>query len=169
MKRKKFIITEFIRMLFLLIAVSLIAFILITNAPIDPLVSYIGTETTISEEAKNEITTYWGLDQSLPKRFMTWANHVLHGDLGESITYKKPVALVITERIAYSFILILVAWLLSGILGFIIGILCGAYHNSIFDRLIKLFCLTLKSAPTFWVGLLMLVLFAVQLGWFPTH
>lgn len=167
MKQSKFILTELLRMILLLFAVSIVAFLLITKAPIDPLVSYIGTNSTLSQEAKNEISDYWGLDDPLPERFATWLNHAMHGDLGTSITYKKPVIQVIKERFKYSFLLMLLAWTLSGILGFIIGIICGMYQGSIFDRIVKIFCLGLKSAPTFWLGLLILTIFAVQLGWFP--
>ena len=167
MMRAKTILSEILRMLLLLFGVSLIAFILITKAPIDPLVSYIGTNSTFSEEAKEEIADYWGLNDPLPKRFTTWITHAVHGDLGESITYKKPVIEVIKERMTYSFVLMLLAWALSGILGFFIGIFCGLYQGSLFDRVIKIFCLALKSAPTFWLGLVILTIFAVQLGWFP--
>ena len=167
MQRGKNILFEVIRMVLLLIAVSVLGFILITKAPIDPLVSYVGTESTLSQQAKDEIAEYWGLDDSLPERFLTWANHVLHGDMGTSITYKRPVMEIITERFAYSFVLMLMAWLLSGILGFILGVICGMKPGSIFDRIVKVFCLAMKSAPTFWLGLLVLMLFSVMLGWFP--
>lgn len=163
----KKIFAELLRMVCLLAAVSLVAFLLITNAPIDPLVSYVGTNSILSPEAKEEIAEYWGLKESLPKRFLTWAGHALQGDLGTSITYKKPVAQVIGERFAYSFVLMLAAWILSSFLGFFLGIVCGLYQEGIFDRCIKVFCLILKSAPTFWIGLLLLSLFAVKLGWFP--
>lgn len=158
---------ECVRMVLLLIAVSIAAFILITKAPIDPLVSYIGTNSTLSVEAKQEIAEYWGLNDPLPERFMTWTSHVIKGDFGTSITYKKPVIEVIKDRFSYSIILMLLAWLFSGISGFILGVFCGLYKGSAFDRIIKLFCLVLKSAPTFWLGLLILTVFAVHLGWFP--
>jgi peptide/nickel transport system permease protein len=164
---KKNLVFELIRMVLLLIAVSILAFVLITNAPIDPLVSYIGTNSTLSQEAKDEIAQYWGLNDPLPERFMTWVTNALHGDLGTSITYKRSVASVIVERFSYSIVLMLLAWVFSGILGFVIGILCGLYQGSIFDRIMKVFCLALKSAPTFWLGLLVLIVFSVQLGWFP--
>ncbi len=167
MKSTKRIVVETVRMFFLLVAVSLVAFVLITKAPIDPLVSYIGTNSTLSKEAKEEIAEYWGLNDPLPERFVVWANHTLHGDLGESITYKKPVIEVIKTRFSYSIVLMLLAWALSGILGFLLGVLSGIYQGSIYDRIMKLFCLITKSAPTFWLGLLMLSLFAVKLGWFP--
>lgn len=158
---------ELIRMVLLLIAVSILGFVLITSAPIDPLVSYVGPESTLSQEAKDDIANYWGLNDTLPERFLTWANHVLHGDMGTSITYKKPVTDIIAERFAYSFVLMLMAWLLSGILGFILGIICGMHPGSFLDRMVKCFCLAMKSAPTFWLGLLILMIFSVMLGWFP--
>lgn len=167
MQRGKKIAVELIRMILLLIAVSVLGFVLITKAPIDPLVSYVGTESTLSQEARAEIADYWGLNDPLPQRFVTWANHVVHGDMGTSITYKRPVIDIIAERFAYSFVLMLFAWLLSGILGFILGVICGMKPGSPFDHIVKLFCLALKSAPTFWLGLLILMVFSVILGWFP--
>lgn len=167
MKSTKKILLESFRMILLLIGVSMIAFLLITKAPIDPLVSYVGTNSTLSVEAKEEIAEYWGLTDSLPKRFVTWASHVLHGDLGTSITYKQPVAQVIKTRFSYSIVLMLLAWSLSGIIGCFLGMLAGLHQGSLGDKILKLFCLVTKSAPTFWMGLLVLTVFSVKLGWFP--
>ena len=167
MKKPNNLLLEIVRMVLLLVATSIVAFILITKAPIDPLAAYVGTESTISQEAKDEIAEYWGLNDPLPERFLTWVNNMLHGDMGTSIVYKKPVIDVIAERFTYSIVLMLLAWALSGILGFIIGIVCGMKPGSIFDRIVKVFCLGVKSAPTFWLGLLALVIFSVKLGWFP--
>lgn len=155
------------RMLVLLILVSILAFILITAAPIDPLTSYVGTESTLSQEAREQIAEHWGLNQPLPARYLSWVKNVLSGDFGTSITYKRPVIDVISERFSYSVVLMLLAWTFSGILGFTIGVLAGVRKGGVFDRIIKLFCLVLQSAPTYWLGLLVLSLFAVQLGWFP--
>lgn len=165
--RTKYVLVELLRMLLLLVLVSLVAFLLITHAPIDPLTSYVGPESTLSEEAKQEIAEYWGLNDPLPQRFLTWANHTLHGDLGTSISYKQPVAKVIKQRFSYSIVLMLIAWALSGIFGFLLGVLCGKKQDSLLDRILKVFSLALKSAPTFWLGLLILTVFAIQLGWFP--
>ena len=167
MNRLKYISLTFFRMISLLIAVSSIAFILVTSSPIDPLTAYIGTESTLSEAAKEEIAEHWGLNDPPVERFLTWGKNVLKGDLGTSITFKQPVGTVILERFQYSIVLMIVAWGFSGILGFIIGILAGVNKGSIFDKAVKIFCLTIQSAPTFWIGLLVLSLFAVKLGWFP--
>jgi peptide/nickel transport system permease protein len=92
---------------------------------------------------------------------------MLHGDFGASITYKRPVLAVISERFSYSIVLMLSAWVLSGILGYVAGIAAGVNAYGLFDRVLKNFCLVLQSAPTYWLGLLILSLFAVKLGWFP--
>lgn len=167
MKTWRKILGECVRMVLLLVAVSIVAFLLIVKSPVDPLVSYVGTNTTISEEAKQEIAEEWDLNAPPSQRFITWAEHALHGDLGMSITYKKPVSEVIKTRFSYSIVLMAISWLLSGIIGFILGVICGIIDGSIFDRIIKTFCLVVKSAPVFWIGLIVVSIFAVKLGWFP--
>ncbi|MDR3149099.1 MAG: ABC transporter permease [Oscillospiraceae bacterium] len=155
------------RMLILLVLISILAFMLVVNAPIDPLTSYIGAESTLSQDARDEIAEHWGLNKSAPERYLNWAKNILSGDFGMSITYKRPVISIIRERFSASIILMALAWMLSGILGFAIGIIAGLRRGGVFDRLVKLFCLVLQSSPTFWIGLLILSVFAVSLGWFP--
>lgn len=155
------------RMLLLLVLVSILSFILIVKAPIDPLTSYVGTESTLSQEAKEQIAEHWGLNDPLPQRYLSWAKNVLRGDLGTSITYKKPVLSVIQERFFYSVVLMALAWSFSGLLGYAAGIYAGMRSGGMFDRGIRGFCLILQSAPTYWLGLLVLSVFAAGLGWFP--
>ena len=168
MNRLKYICSTTIRMLTLVIAVCILSFILVSASPVDPLQAYVGAESTMSEEAREEVAEYWGLNYPTVERFLTWANNTLHGDLGTSITYNMPVAQVISERFVYSLALILAAWVLSGVIGFAAGILAAVRRGGIFDKCVKTFCLILQSAPVFWFGLLMLTVFSVILGWFPT-
>nr|WP_072514741.1 ABC transporter permease [Ndongobacter massiliensis] len=156
-----------LRMGLLLFLVSLLSFILIVKAPIDPMQAYVGAESTLSEEAKADIAEYWGFNDPLPQRYLNWVGHMLQGDLGQSVAYKKPVSEVIGERVSYSLALMAFAWVVSGILGYALGLYCGTYEGSVGDRLIRGFCLLLQSAPTYWIGLLALSFFAVYLGWFP--
>ncbi len=167
MIRLKYIAGTVFRMLTLLVAVSILSFVLVAASPIDPLTAYIGTDSTLSQEAKDKIAGRWGLNDPPAQRFTAWAGNFIKGDWGTSISFKKPVKKVIGERFSYSVVLMLIAWAVSGILGFLAGILAAVKKGSVWDRLIKTFCLALQSAPTFWVGLLVLSLFAVRLGWFP--
>lgn len=166
--KKKNLLFETARMVILLFLVSFLAFVLVTQSPIDPLTSYIGTNSTLSEEARTEIAAHWNLDGSFGERFFTWLGNLFQGDMGVSITYKKNVVDVIAERFSYSIVLMAIAWVLSGVVGFFLGILCGRHKGSVFDKIIKNLCLAIKSTPTFWLGMLLLFVFAVQLGWFPT-
>ncbi len=154
-------------MVLLLILVSFFAFVLIAKAPIDPLTSYIGTSSTLSAEAQAEIAEHWGLNGTVLERYSAWVNNFFHGDLGTSITYKKAVTRVIGERFANSIVLMFLSWVISGVAGFFLGVVAGLHQGSVFDRILKVFCLALKSAPTFWLGILFLVIFAVKLSWFP--
>lgn len=163
---KKIMLTA-LRMLTLLTAISILSFLMMAKAPIDPLTAYIGTNSTISEDAREEITEYWGLNAPPLERFMTWAGNTLRGEFGMSIVYKQPVLTVIKERFRYSLALMLIAWISSGILGFVLGIGAAVCKDSILDRGLRTVCLVFQSAPTFWVGLIMLSVFAVNLGWFP--
>lgn len=162
----KFFLKTFTRMILLLISVSMVSFFLITHSPIDPIDTYLG-EARISDEQRIKLEEEWGLNKSPLERYVIWGEHILRGDMGESITYHQPVKKVIEERFYASLILMGTAWIITGFLGFALGIVSGMNKNSFLDRCIKTFCLLLASTPVFWIGLLMLMIFAVELGWFP--
>lgn len=81
--------------------------------------------------------------------------------------YRRPVSEVIGERFASSLALMLVAWTLSGVMGFGLGVVAAMKSGTWIDRAIQWYCYTLASTPTFWMELLVLIIFAVWLGWFP--
>lgn len=155
------------RMLLLLLGVSLLTFILIVSAPIDPVTAFVGAESNVSQEQKDLVAEYWGLDRPPAERYITWLKNLLNGDMGMSSTFQKPVITVLGERFAASLALMAVAWTLSGVLGFVLGVLCGAREGSVLDKCVKTFCFALSSTPTFWIGLLLLMVFSISLGWFP--
>lgn len=158
---------QLVRSLSLLLAVCVVSFLLVVSSPIDSVEAYLGPDKIVSEAQRQSIVEYWGLDKTPIERFGIWLDNLLHGDLGESITYRQPVARVIRERFVSSLWLMLTAWVFSGVLGFLLGILAGIYEGSFFDKALKGFCLILASAPVFWVGILLLTVFVVQLQWFP--
>ncbi len=164
---QKLIVPSFLRMITLLVAMSVIAFALVMSSPVDPIDGFVGSESNVSQEQRDNVARYWGLDKPPAERFLIWAGHVLQGDMGISSTYRLPVTQVIGERVKASLALMGVAWVLSGVLGFVLGILAGVNRGRLLDRFIKTFCLALSSAPTFWIGLLILMVFAVNLQWFP--
>jgi peptide/nickel transport system permease protein len=159
---------KLIRLFALLASVSIIAFALVAMSPIDPVQSYIGTDVMrVGAEQRQEIAAYWGLDRPFAERFLKWASALLQGDLGTSMIYREPVTKVIAERFMHSALLMAFAWMLSGIIGFTAGIAAALKKDSWVDRLIKSYCYTLASTPAFWIGLLLMMIFAVWLGWLP--
>ena len=91
-----FFIRKCITLVALLLAVSILSYILMSVSPIDPVQSYIGADMTrVGPEQRDAIAAYWGLDESKPKQFLNWAQTVIQGDLGSSLIYRAPVSSVI--------------------------------------------------------------------------
>ena len=153
-------------MVLLLIAATMLSFFLVHNAPMDPVDAFLG-EVTVSEEQRAQIAERWGLNKSPAEQYLIWVGNMLRGDMGESRTYHEPVTKVLGERFRASLLLMGTAWVLSGVLGVILGIVAGMYKGRWPDRIIKTFSLILASSPVFWIGLLVLMVFAVELQWFP--
>ncbi|KAB2953438.1 ABC transporter permease [Heliorestis acidaminivorans] len=155
-------------MLSLMVALCFLAFFLVSHSPIDPVQAYVGADMMqVSPEQREKIAEHWGLDKPPWEQFLHWGKSVLQGDLGTSMIYRSPVSDVIKERFQASLALMGIAWLLSGFFGFIMGVTAAMHRGSWIDKLIKWYSLTLASTPTFWLGLLLLMLFSVWLGWFP--
>ena len=164
----KYIIKNLIRMITLLVAVTIFSFILVTSSPIDPVQSYVGAGVAVTPEQREEIAEYWGLNDKPIERFENWFENIIKGDMGTSLIYRKPVSEVIGEKFQSSMILMITSWIISGILGFVLGIIMGVFKGSFADRIIKTICLVISSTPTFWIGMMFLMIFSVNLGWFPT-
>ena len=160
--------TYSIRMISLLLAVSAISFVLVSASPIDPVQQYmIGLGTAVSPQQRAEIEDYWGVNEPPVERYLGWLSEVLHGNLGESALYRRPVADIIGERFWNSFALMFCAWLLSGVIGFSLGCVMGMCQDRWADKILKKCCYILSSVPTFWLGLMFLLVFSVWLKWFP--
>lgn len=163
-----FIGKKIIRLLLLLASVSIITFTLVAMSPIDPVQSYIGADVMrVGAEQREEIAAYWGLDRPFAERFLKWASALLQGDLGTSMIYREAVTKVIGERFMHSALLMAFAWMLSGVMGFAAGVVSALKRDSWIDRMITSYCYTLASTPAFWIGLLLMMVFAVWLGWLP--
>lgn len=157
-----------IKIISLMLAVSVISFILVSESPVEPVQQYIlGLGTAVSAEQRAEIEEYWGINEPPVERYFSWLSEVLHGNLGESAIYRRPVADIIRERFINSLALMLCAWLFSGLIGFVLGCVMGMYRNSLLDGILKKICYILSSVPTFWLGLVLLLVFSVWLKWFP--
>lgn len=158
-----------IRMLLLLFFVSVAAFTLVSVSPIDPLQANVGQAAlgAMSQEQIAKLSEYWGVGIPPVERFFAWAGDFFRGDMGMSLLYRQPVTKVISVKLVNSLWLMAIAWMLSGIVGFILGILSGIREGSLLDRIIKGYSLVIASTPAFWLALVLLMVFAVWLKVLP--
>lgn len=164
-----FVGKNFIRLILLLIAVSAAAFVLMTASPIDPLQANVGQAAlgTMSKEQIEKLEEYWGVGQPPAQRYLSWAKDFLRGDMGTSLLYRQPVTKVIWVKLQNSLFLMVIAWVLSGLIGFFLGAVAGMNRGKMSDKLIKGYCLVISSTPAFWMALLLLVIFGVWLKILP--
>lgn len=162
----KFIRNKAIHFIVLMIAVAIFSFVLIELSPIDPVNAYLRS-ASVTPEQRILLEQYWGVHEPLTTKIFNWLMNLLQGNLGTSLIYRIPVSEVILEKFEASLILMAISWVLSGVLGFALGIVAGKNRGSWIDKIVKVYCYILQSAPPFWIGLLVLIVFAVELRWFP--
>jgi len=163
-----FCLKKTVRLMLLITAVATFSYILVSFSPIDPVDAYLGTEILkVSPEQREIIAKRWGLDQPPIERYFNWASRLIQGDFGHSTIFNEPVLSVIGKRFVTSFWLMFLAWSLSGFFGFVLGVISGTFENSILDKSIRFYAYTMASTPTFWVGMVLLTVFSIQLGWTP--
>lgn len=160
---------QLIKCALLILAVSFVTFALVSASPVDPMQANLGQSAYLSLTAdeKAQLAAYWGTDQPFLTRYLNWLVAFMQGDMGTSLRFNAPVSQVIAERAGASLLLMAIAWVLSGVIGFALGIVAGMNRDRLADRLVKGYCFVLASVPTFWLALLALMVFAVGLGWFP--
>lgn len=156
-------------MVLLLTAVSILTFALVSISPLDPLQTNVGEAALagMSSEQIEKLEEYWGVNTPPTERYLAWASDAIHGDMGMSLLYRRPVMAVIGEKFSNSVIVLTFAWIFSGVLGFVLGIAAGVNRGKLIDKVINAFCLVLASTPTFWLALVFLMFFSVYLGILP--
>ncbi len=148
-----------------LVGVSVVVFLVMHLAPGDPAVVMLGP--IASEEDVRRIRTELGLDQPLHVQYGKWLWNAVQGDFGRSITMKRPVLPEILARFEATLILTFASLLISSILGVAAGVISAVKPYSWFDRASMLFALLGISMPVFWLGIVLIVIFALKLGWLP--
>lgn len=163
----KFLANRLVRFIILIIMVIILSFILIDLSPMNPVKTYI-SNMIVSKDQVAALEAYWGVNQPITVKLTNWLGNIIHGDFGKSLIFRLPVLQVIGERFTASLVLMLLSWGFSGILGFLLGIIAGYKRGTIIDKAIKVYCYILQSAPTFWIALIILMIFSIYLGWFPS-
>jgi peptide/nickel transport system permease protein len=148
-----------------LVGVSLVVFGVMSLVPGDPALAILGPYAT--PERLAELRAELGLDRPWPVRYGAWMGGVLEGDLGRSVSLERPVLDAVLERLGPTLLLAGTALLVGTLLGLAAGVVAAMRHNRPTDRLVTLGVLLGISIPSFWLGLLLILVFAVWLGWLP--
>ncbi|CAH1688120.1 Putative peptide transport system permease protein BAB2_1050 [Hyphomicrobiales bacterium] len=150
----------------ILFLVSLISFGIMQLVPGDPAAMLAGPNATPAELA--QLRQNLGLDKSFLVQLGIFYSNLLHGDLGHSLILGQPVLETVIERSPISISLAIYSLVLTVLFGISIGMVAAMRHNRALDQIAMVIALLGVSVPNFWLGLVMIVLFSVQLGWLPT-
>jgi peptide/nickel transport system permease protein len=149
-----------------LVAVVATNFVLFHLMPGDP-VTHIARGQHLDADAIARLRAYYGLDEPMASQFLTYVQNLVKGDLGFSYTYQAAVGPIVVKALANTLILVTVSTLLVIILGVLIGVFAASRRGSRTDSGLVIGSLVFWSLPTFWVGMLLIFVFAVSLDWFP--
>lgn len=150
----------------ILFGVSVLVFVIMATVPGDPALLYAGSDATQAEV--ENVRHALGLDQPIYVRYGIFLGNLAHGDLGESIRSRRPVADEIGDRLPYTMQLAFSSLLVALLIGLPAGIIAALKRNTIWDTLSMLIAIVGVSAPGFWIGMMLILLFGVELGWLPT-
>lgn len=162
-----YILRRLIQTVVVVIVLSYFCFYLMTLMPGDPVDLMVQSNPRITPEDIVRLKALYGLDQPVYKRYLSWITEISHGDLGYSRTYRVPVSEIMGPKLVNTFILSLAALVFALLVAVPLGILTALKPNSKFDSIANLFAFAGVSAPTFWLGMMLILGFSVALKWFP--
>lgn len=157
--------------LIVIIIVSIVVFLLMRLLPGDPVLLYLDRAAIVNIEpgTMERLRAEFGLDKPLVMQYLSWANGILHGDLGKSIFQKVPISSIIQQRLPITAHLGIMALILSTVLGVTAGVVCALRRGSWLDTTVTSLTNIGISAPIFWLGILLIYFFGVSLGWLPVY
>ncbi|WP_105436879.1 ABC transporter permease [Neorhizobium sp. T25_13] len=160
-----FIVRRLLQLIPVLLVMSIVVFSISLMLPGDPTTAVLGEDASLQDRAA--LRQELGLDQPIPVQYGRWLARAASGDLGLSLKTREPVAEMLAARVPVTFELALLAVLLSLMLGIPLGILAALKRNSWIDSLVSAVSLSSMAIPYFWVGILLIMLLSIQLGWLP--
>jgi peptide/nickel transport system permease protein len=149
----------------IMLGVALVCFALVHLAPGDPLVSILPPDA--SAELAAQMRTLYGFDRSLPEQFVSWIWRALQGDLGTSIATSRPVVGEVLTAVQNTLRLAVVATFIGFVLGCFFGFVAGYFRGGWLDRVASVLSVLGVSVPHYWLGMVMVIVFAAVLGWLP--
>ncbi len=163
----KYILKRTLQMLFTIAVVSVLIFSVVRITPTDPITS-ITRGKPASEETIAALKKEYNLDQSMPVQYINWVSDMFHGDFGKSYQYREPVASIIAVRMMTTLQLMLQSAVLIVFIAIPFGMLSASKMNSLLDQTATVTSLVLVSSPSFFTGILLMLLFTMVWPVFPT-
>lgn len=145
--------------------ISVVVFSLIHMVPGNPIDSLLGPGSLDSD--REMLIISYGLDEPLFIQYFVWLKALLTGDMGRSIIEKQPVADMIFYNMPFTLRLGVASLFISFVFGVLLGIVSAAYRNTLIDYVAMVIALLGVTVPAFWLGLILMLIFSVMLGWFP--
>ncbi len=154
----------------LLFGIATATFFMMQLAPGDPLDMYLEPQRQrqVDPEVIELLRKKYGLDQPIHIQYVRWLGNVMHGDFGESFRHRRPVRDLLAEAVPYTLQLTVLAVLLDAFVGITLGIISAVKQYSLWDKVVTLGSLIIYAIPGFWLALMLVLMFSVHLGWFPT-
>lgn len=137
-------------------------------APGDPVRYLVGNQAEITPEQRAQILSQYGLDRPLIEQYGLYWLNIMRGDLGHSVRFGQPVAEILLERLPWTLLLVGSATVLSALIGILAGTVAAWKRGSARDTGLMVTVLSLEAMPGFWIGMILISIFAVSLGWFPS-
>ena len=160
----RFIVIRLIQCVVAFFGILILTFLLL-RASGDPLMLIASPNFTAAQI--ETIRADMGLDKPWGEQLGIYLNNLAHGDLGESLLYKKKVSTMIAEALPNTLKLMVPSFILSMILSFILGVLAATYRDSWWDNIVKFLAVLGQALPGFWVAIMAVLIFSVTLGWLP--
>ena len=162
-----FILRRIVQTLVVIVILSYVCFGLMSLMPGDPVEMMISANPKITQADVVRLRSFYGLDQPIYKRYFNWVSDLAQGDLGYSRTYRIPVEEMMGPALPYTCVLSLTSLAFSLLVAIPLGIICALKPNSKVDYIVNMFNFAGISVPSFWLGIVLIIIFAVQLKWLP--
>lgn len=163
----RFILYRLISIIPVLFGITLAVFFMVRLVPGDPIDIMYSNRAKPTPEQRAKLEHQMGLDLPIQRQYVKFLDGIFHGDLGDSFRTKQPVTDSIRTRLPNTVKLTIASLIFALVLGLTAGILSATFRNSWIDRVSMLIAVAGVSIPGFWLGLMLILLFSVRLGWFP--
>ena len=149
-----------------LIAILIGAFLVIRLIPGDPVIQMLGIQAT--PETIASVTADLGLDKPIPQQFVGFVSRAMRGDLGDSFVKRAPVREIIFDRVVPTLYLLLYSTVLALLIAIPLGALSAVHANRPIDQVVRIVSMVTFAMPQFWLGLMLILVLSINLGWFPS-